>query len=109
MIIGERFGVMQTWAVAGTGDENQQWGGNNDMHIKPLLVSLGSAENLHAELLRSIAENIGVIEGVSDEVLNNKALWGIVVSYHATYGQHIRSHYQQMRDAIAAAKEAMPA
>lgn len=108
MTMSERASAVQTWdSVGGAG--NFTWGGNNDMHLAGLKAVHTTSGELLAELRRSLDEHIAMLRAIPEAAANNSALMGQIafgVSFMAT---HIESHFNQIREAIESAREAVPA
>ncbi|MBK9125167.1 MAG: SRPBCC domain-containing protein [Chloroflexi bacterium] len=102
LIMSDRSLGWQMWALCG-GDGNGTWGGNNEMHLAGLKRVYPTGAEMLAALKRTFQELIGTVEAMPQDAQNNPALFKNAAYILSYFGQHTRSHYDQMRACIESA------
>lgn len=107
-IWGERWSAMNIWTIAG-GGEYIGWVGNPAHQIAGILVVHPTADALKAELMRSMNELPPMIAALDSATLTNPAVFKYLSLINAETGEHVREHISQMKAAIEAARQTVPA
>lgn len=102
LIMSDRSLGWQMWALCG-GDGNGTWGGNNEMHLAGLKRVYPTGAEMLAALKRTFQELIGMVEAIPQAAQDNPALFKNVAYILSYFGQHTRSHYDQMSACIESA------
>ena len=58
---------------------------------------------------QTLDENVAVVSGFPESVVNNRALFLTVANILTFTGNHVRTHYVQMRETIERARSSIPA
>jgi uncharacterized protein YndB with AHSA1/START domain len=105
LIWTERHQQMTMWGIAG-GDDALAWPDNNVLQLAGTLAVYKTGEELAAELKRSQAETVAAILAIPASLVENKGGYAQLAILATNFADHVRDHFTQMRQAIAAAKEA---
>lgn len=105
LIWTERWMQMASWSTLG-GEDNVPWPDNNRAHLTPILALYPTLPDLVAELKRAQAGNLAVARSLTDEDVARKSVYLKLGQGWLTFETHTRQHFEQMREAIAAARKA---
>ncbi len=90
--------------VGGYERSTDDWGGNIDSHIRATTATYSSIKAMLNELNRAKDETLYFVANLPDEFVQNKASFYRVGNWLLFNDQHIYSHLEQIKNAIAAAK-----
>jgi uncharacterized protein YndB with AHSA1/START domain len=107
LIWNERFNQMWTWGLVG-GDDAFAWPDNNYTQIAGVLASYPTTADLVAELKRAEVASRAIITSLPAEFMARKASYRRMALSWFNTPDHHREHFQQIRAALAAAREKVP-
>ena len=107
LIWTERWTQQALWLMHTAGID-PVWGFNNEFEIAGIIAVQAESKALLAELKRVLNEQLLMIDKISDEVVSVKPLFALMSGWLSFIGDHLREHYDQIREAIAHSRETLP-
>lgn len=105
LIWSERFNHMGLWGASG-GDDSIPWPDNGPMHLVGTLAAYPSSGDLVAELKRNHAITVAMIAALPESFMQRKGSLRTMAQGLLGQRNHERQHFDQMRRAIEAVKQA---
>ncbi len=103
LVVAERANSYFYW-MALNGDSAYPYGVNGDVQIALGMAARTTGKEMLEELERVLDENVALIAALPGMVENNPPLF-MQMAYMASFvGDHVRTHYDQMRQTIMAAR-----
>ena len=103
LIFSERHSHLTVWGSAG-GDDAVPWPDNTILQLAPLLAAYPTAAELRAEFRRALAGSVALAELLPPALVQSRGNYTQIAQMLTGSVQHIRSHYDQIQQAIAAAQ-----
>ncbi len=108
LIVAERANSYYDWMVI-NGESVYPYGSNDSVHLAFGASGYNSGAEMLEGLKRVLDENVAVAAGFPESVTQNQALLLTIGNILTFTADHVRTHYQQMRDTIVSARASQPA
>lgn len=105
LIWSERFSHMGLWGAAG-GDDSIPWPDNGPLHLVGTLAAYPTSAELVAELKRAHAATAAMAAALPESFMQRKGSLRTIAQSLIATPVHTRQHFDQMRRAIEALKQA---
>lgn len=108
LIVAERANSYYDWMVI-NGVSAYPYGSNDSAHLAFGACGFETGAQLLDGVKQTLDENVAVVSGFPESVVNNRALFLTVANILTFTGNHVRTHYVQMRETIERARSSIPA